>query len=215
MHGWTAIARECQLLGYLQLYGIEHIPQPATPYIEVVCDTNPAQFVAYGRAPYAQLPPEDLALLAADPTLRARYCELAISVVLPPLRRLSIVFTTKMHLNESLAPARLDPVLPGIGRGWASLVGTLSLVFWQLGVYAGQFESLVERWKEERFDLLQPDSPGLHLILALLSLEQIKDVAAKELQLLGASSGWRAVTGGYDFAKSGAAAAGLGKEAEI
>ena len=45
-------------------------------------------FTAFGRAPYAQLPPEDLALLAADPALRARYCELAATVLLPPLRRL-------------------------------------------------------------------------------------------------------------------------------
>ena len=64
-----------------------------------------------------QLPPEDLALLAADPTPRSRYCELAVTVLLPPLRRLSLLFTTKTHLNESLAPARLDPLLPGIGRG--------------------------------------------------------------------------------------------------
>ena len=65
-----------------------------------------------------------------------------------------------MHLNEGLAPARLDPVLPGIGRGWASLVGSLSVLYFQLGVYVGQFESLAARWEEERFNLLQRDSPG-------------------------------------------------------
>jgi hypothetical protein len=121
-----------------------------------------------------------------------------------------------MHLNEGLAPARLDPVLPGIGRGWASLVGSLSFLYFQLGVYAGQFESLAARWEEERFDLLQPDWPGLHLILMFLCLEQIKDVGTREVQLLGASSGSRGVAGGYDFvfAKSGAVAADRGKEAE-
>ena len=109
-------------------------------------------YVAFRRAPYAQLPPEDLALLAANPAVRSRYCELATTVLLPPLRRLSLLIATKMHLNESLAPARLDPLLPGIGRGWHSLLGTLSVLSRQLYVYAAQFESLAGRWEEERFD---------------------------------------------------------------
>ena len=75
--GWLAIARECKLLGYLGLYSIEYAPQPATPYIDVYVNTNPTMFAALGRAPYAQLPPEALALLAAEPALRSRYCELA------------------------------------------------------------------------------------------------------------------------------------------
>jgi hypothetical protein len=170
-------------------------------------------YAANGRAPYSQLPPQDLAQLAADPALRSRYCELATTVLLPPLRRLSVIFATKSHLNESLAPARLDPSMPGIGRGWASLVGTLSALYFKLQVYAGQFESLVGRWKEERFDLLQPDSPGLHVILTFLSGELIKDVSTKEVQLVGASSGSRSAVGGHDFMKSGANPAGE-KEAE-
>ena len=212
--GWIAICRECKLPGYLRLYSIEHVPQPATPYIDLLVVANRAMIAAMSAAPYAQLPPQDLALLAADPALRSRYCELATMVLLPPLRRLSVIFTTKMHLNESLAPARLDASLPGIGRGWASLIGTLSLLYFQLGVYAAQFESLVGRWSEERFDLLQPDAPGVHLALNQLSNEQIKDVATKELQLVGASSGSRTVAGGLDFAKPGAGAAGDAKEAE-
>jgi hypothetical protein len=119
-----------------------------------------------------------------------------------------------MHLNESLAPARLDPLLPGIGRGWGSLLGTLSSLFWQLYVYAAQFESLVGRWKEERFDLLQPDSPGLHHILNYLGAELIKDVATKEVELVGASSGSRSAAGGLNFMKSAAGPAGDKKEAE-
>ena len=216
VHGWIAICRELGLLGYLQLYGCESVPQPATPYIGLWVATNPAMYAAMGRAPYAQLPPEDLALLAADPALRSRYCELAITVLLPPLRRLSLLISTKMYLNESLAPARLDALLPGIGRGWTSLLGTLTVLYFQLGVYAGQFESLLARWSEERFDLLQPDMPGLHVILMFLSGEQLKDVATKEVQLVGASSGSRAVAGGLDWILKGGAnpAAGDRKEAE-
>ena len=62
------------------------------------------------------MPLEDLDLLAADTTMRSRSCELALTVTLSPLRRLSLLIATKMHLNESLAPARLNPLLPGIGR---------------------------------------------------------------------------------------------------
>jgi hypothetical protein len=47
------------------------------------------------------------------------------------------------------------------------------------------------RWSEERFDLLQPDSPGVHHTLHFVTTEQVKDIAAKELELLGASSGTR------------------------
>ena len=42
------------------------------------------------------------------------------------------------------------------------------------------FESLLARWPEERFDLLQPDTPSVHFILIFLSVEQVKDVAAKK-----------------------------------
>jgi hypothetical protein len=212
-HAWVAICRECKLVGYLRLYGYEFVPQPATLYIDLVVANNPAMYAAMGQAPYAQLPPEDLALLTADVALRARYCELVATVLLPPLQRLTLLIATKSHLNESLAPARLDPLLPGIGRDWASLLGSLTNLYYQLPVYAGQFESLAARWEEERFDLLQPDLPGPHLILMFLGVEQLKDVAAKEVQLVGASSGSRTATGGLNFMQSGASTAGDGKEA--
>jgi hypothetical protein len=79
----------------------------------------------------------------------------------------------------------------------------------------GQVEALAERWEEERFDLLQPDAPGLHLILWFLLVEQLKDVAKQELQLVGASSGSRtAAGGGLNFTNSGAVPAGDDKGAE-
>ena len=93
------------------------------------------------------------------------------------------------------------------------MVGTLTVVYCQLCVYLGQFESLMARWQEERFDLLQPDAPGLHLILNFLAAEQLKDVATRELQLVGVSGGSRTAAGGLDFMKRGADPAG-GKETE-
>jgi hypothetical protein len=75
------------------------------------------------------------------------------------------------------------------------LLGTLSALYFQLLIYAGQFESLAMRWQEERFDLLQPDTPGLHVILNFLSVEQLKDMSTKEVELVGASSGSRTAAG--------------------
>jgi hypothetical protein len=196
-------------VGYLKLYACEWSPQPATPHIDLPgFITNPAHYVAVGRAPYAELPPEDIALLGADPALRSRYCELALTVLLPPLQRMSEIFATKSHLNEGIAPARLDPLLPGIGRDWTSYLGTMSSVYLAGRVYAAQFESLVGRWEEERFDLLQPDSPGLHLVMMFLILEQLKDVGKKEVELVGMSSGSRSAAGAVDFVRGGVAPAG-------
>jgi hypothetical protein len=214
VHGWISVARQCKLLGYLRLYSVQYVPQPATPYIELLDSANPAWWAAMSWAPFAQLPPEDLALLTANSALRSRYCELTATVLLPALRRLSLLFATKTHLNESIVPGRLDPLLPGIGRSLGSLVGTLSNLYWQMQVYVGQFESLVERWSEEQFDLLQPETPGLHVILIFLCAEQLKDVATKEVELVGASSGGSSTAvGGLNFMKSGMGTVGDGKEA--
>jgi hypothetical protein len=51
--GWLAICRECRLPGYPGMYSYEFVPQPATPYIELHVNTNPATVAAYGRALYA------------------------------------------------------------------------------------------------------------------------------------------------------------------
>jgi hypothetical protein len=196
-------------VGYLKLYAMEWFSQPATPHIDLPGFlTSPAHFAAMGRAPYAELPPEDIALLGADLALRSRYCELALTVLLPPLRRMSEILATNFHLNEGIAPARLDPLMPGIGRDWTSYIGTMSNVYYDLRIYVAQFESLAGRWEEERYDLLQPDIPGLHVVMLFLIVEQMKDVGKKEVELVGMSSGARAVAGGIDFVKGGVASAG-------
>jgi hypothetical protein len=162
------------------MYCHDYFPQPSTPYIELYGTiADPRTWAAIGRAPYAALPPEDIASLAADPALRSRYCELAAAVLLPPLRRMSEILGTKRHLDEIIAPPRLDPLLPGVGRGWTSYIGTTGNVFCEMRNYAAQFESLVGRWEGERCDLLQPDAPSPHYVMLFLMLEQLKDVGKK------------------------------------
>jgi hypothetical protein len=51
-------------------------------------------------------------------------------MLLPPLRRMSEIFTNNLHLNGSLAPARLDPLLLGIGRDWTFFARTLTSVYY-------------------------------------------------------------------------------------
>jgi hypothetical protein len=91
-------------------------------------------------------------------------------------------------------------------------------MYFQLYVYAAQFESLLARWPEERFDLLQPDTPSVHFILIFLSVEQVKDVAAKKeawsSHRVEMFSGSRVVVGGVNFMKGGAAAPESTKAAE-
>jgi hypothetical protein len=187
---------------------MEWLSQPATPHVDVWnFHTNPVYWAALGRAPYAELPPEDIALLDADPALRSRYCELALTVLLPPLRRVSEILATKFNLREGIAPARLDPLMPGTGRDWPSHA-TVSNVYFDTRAYAAQFESLVGRWEEECYNLLQPDSPGQHVVMMFLMLEQVKDVGKKEIELVGMSSGFRTAAGTNDsYLKSGVAPA--------
>ena len=78
-------------------------------------------------------------------------------------------------------------------------------VFHDIGNYTAQFESLARRWEEERYDLLQTDSPGSQIVMMFIIIEQLKLVGKKELELVGVSSGARAAGGASDFTKSGVA----------
>ena len=89
------------------------------------------------------------------------------------------------------------------------MVGALAALCYQMGVFAAQFESLAARWEGERFDLLQPDWASPRNVLLAFNTELDKAAGAKEIQLIGVSSGSRTAAGGLDFVLAGAA-----KEAE-
>ena len=69
---------------------------PCQPHIEVRHFGNPKAIGALLKAPYVKLPPEDVALLDADPDKRQRYCELVARSWVPPLRVLCEVFMTQV-----------------------------------------------------------------------------------------------------------------------
>ena len=64
---------EVGLAGAISQWSLAWLPQPATPHIEVYQSSNPKKIGALLKAPYIKLPPEDLALLDADPDKRQRY----------------------------------------------------------------------------------------------------------------------------------------------
>ena len=84
-------------------------------------------------------------------------------------------------------------------------IGTLSVVYWGVRVYAAQFESLAGRWEEKRYDQLQPDSPGQHLVMMFVMAEQNDDGRGQEGGRAGRHvvRGALEVAGGVDFMKGG------------
>ena len=182
------VARELDLRAYLELYRIQFVAQPETPYVEM-CYGNVETFAAYGKNPLVKIPPEDIDMLAADPAKRQRWAELCEHVLIPPLRRMSVVLATKSHLSEPTATNVLNKMMPGIGRDW-SFIGSTSALFNTLQIYLGQFESLLVCWARGEWERLQPSAPGVQFGLqVLVSINMLKAVSTKEGELIGVSTG--------------------------
>ena len=210
---WSAlpyVARELDLRAYLELYSIEFVAQPETPYVEMFAVHGNEYFAAHGKNPLVKIPPEDIDMLAADPAKRQRWAELCEHVLIPPLRRMSVVLATKSHLSESTATDVLNGMMPGIGRDW-SFLGTTSALFNTLQIFLGQFESLLVCWARGEWERLQPSAPGVHFgLLVLVAVHMLKAVSTKEGELIGVSTGSL-----MDMTKIVAAAGGVaGRETE-
>ena len=110
---WAAfnshVALECGLEGYMATFAIEFVSPPAQPHATVWYAGNPKHYKAIAASPFlGTLPPDDLARLAADPTKRARWVELATHTLLPVLRELVPIIQTKVrratHCATQLGP---------------------------------------------------------------------------------------------------------------
>ena len=89
-------ALECGLDDYLASYAVEFVSPPTQPHATVENGGNPKMVKAGTASPFVgTLPPNDLARLAADPTKRARWVELATHTLLPLLRELVPIIHTK------------------------------------------------------------------------------------------------------------------------
>ena len=111
-NAFTRAALECGLEGYLATYAIEFVSPPAQPHATIWYGGNPKHFKALAASPfYGTLPPDDLARLAADPTKRARWIELATHTLLPALRELVPIIQTKVRrAPRAHSPQRGPPL---------------------------------------------------------------------------------------------------------
>jgi hypothetical protein len=136
---WQALYRvllECGLEDYIASYAMEFASPPTQPHATVYCAGNPKHFKALAASPFfGSLPPDDLAHLAADPTKRARWVELATHTLIPILRKLVPIVETKARRATHCALAAARPtthrpvVLSCVPRGRCTWRSCLSLMF--------------------------------------------------------------------------------------
>ena len=111
-HAFNHALPECGLEGYMTSYAIEFVSPPTQPHATVWYTRNPKIIKACAASPFAfTLPPNDVARLAADPTKRARWVELATHTLLPALRELVPIIQTKVHrAPRAHSPQRGSPL---------------------------------------------------------------------------------------------------------
>ena len=90
-------AHACGLHGSTATWALEYVSPPTQPYATIQNATRPETLKAFAANPMLCLPPEDLAHLAADPAMRARWVELVTHTMFPPLRALVPVLQTKVR----------------------------------------------------------------------------------------------------------------------
>jgi hypothetical protein len=115
MQFWRALHRvalECGLEDHLATYAIELVSPPAQPHVTVWHAGNPEHYKALASSPFCgTLTPDDVARLAADPTKRARWVELATHMLLPVLRELVPIIQTKVRrATRARSPQRGPPL---------------------------------------------------------------------------------------------------------
>jgi hypothetical protein len=88
-----------------------------------------------------------------------------------------------MHLAELPKADVLNSMLPGLGRDWTDIIGTLSVTYYHTAAYAMEWEAVAARWAADDHTLLQPAEPCwiVPLVYATNMLKQT--VAKKELEL--------------------------------
>jgi hypothetical protein len=203
---------DCGVEEYVATYAMQWISPPTQPYVAVYNIGNPEVMRRVAANPFIHtLPPADLVRLAADPTRQARWTNLVLHTLLPPLRELSVIFASKvrhicsfhrpvrtlepfadlgrrtgaqLHLKESVKADVLNAIFPGLGHDSSELLfGTTTNLFYLTANYATQWEAIATCWSEGDYTLLQPTEPScLAQLLAVVSMMQ-QTVTAKELEL--------------------------------
>jgi hypothetical protein len=90
-----------------------------------------------------------------------------------------------MHLAELEKPDVLNSLLPGLGRDWKEVLGTMPGVLYETAVYATGWEAVAARWAAGDHALLQPSEPSWCLPLLMAQNLLKMKVAKNELELCG------------------------------
>ena len=90
-----------------------------------------------------------------------------------------------MHLAELEKPDVLNSLLPGLGRDWGGVLGSMASVLYQTASYATEWEAVAARWAADDHALLQPSEPGWCFPLMMVQNLLKMKVAKNELELCG------------------------------
>jgi hypothetical protein len=102
-----------------------------------------------------------------------------------------------MHLNDGVDLERLEVLMPkALGVTWAAALGSPNMPVYQICTYSRQLESVVARWENGDYSMLQPVAACPEIVLGMITGELKKETGRKELELLGQSSQARNVAGG-------------------
>jgi len=88
-----------------------------------------------------------------------------------------------MHLAELPKPDVLNSMMPGLGRDWTEIIGTMANAYYRTASYAMEWEAVAARWAADDHTLLQPAEPCWLLPLVYVSNMLKQTVAKKELEL--------------------------------
>jgi hypothetical protein len=88
-----------------------------------------------------------------------------------------------MHLAELPKPDVLNSMLPGLGRDWTEILGSMGHVYYRTASYAAEWEAVAARWAADDHTLLQPAEPCWLLPLMYVGNILKQTVAKKELEL--------------------------------
>ena len=79
----------------------------------------------------------------------------------------------------------LNSLLPGLGRDWKEVLGSMAPILYSMASYATEWEAVAARWAAGDHALLQPSEPGWCLPLLMAQNLLKMKVAKNELELCG------------------------------
>jgi hypothetical protein len=106
------------------------------------------------------------------------------------------------HLNDGIDLEQLEVLMPrSLGVTWAVALGSASTILSQTCTYVRQLESVVVRWQNGDYSMLQPVTANPFFVTIAIAASVKKEAGRKELELLGQSSAARNATGGTQTSK--------------